>query len=264
MRAKNFGLAAAACLVTISAAACGSSSGKFSSASAAASSSPTSATAPTVSAAAPATSVPATPTTTESAPALFTDPQLLDALLTPSDWGSGWSHTKDFPVAGTSLTGGVDQLPNLDCWTVTDGEGTQIGSLATAQDLEIGPNEDTAHQIADQFVTGDAATMMSELAKKIDDCTTFTHTPKDNSTTYTDKASQKAVSGLGDQAIKTTVYDDSPAWGKDVSVELDVRYGDVVVSVIYDSTDSSRALGYDVAGKVKAIAAKLKLKPTGT
>jgi hypothetical protein len=255
LRTNNIGLAAATCaVVVLSATACGSSSSKSSSTAANAPGSATSA--------APA---PTTPTTTEIAPSPLSDDELQAALLLPSGWGSGWKHADDrWPLTQNSGLGEVDQIASSDCWTVINGDGTRIGSLSAARDLVIGTNDDLAHQDAYQFGMGDAATMMGDFAKKVDDCATFTHTPKDNSTTYTVKASQQSVSGLGDQAVKTTVYDDSPKWGKDVSIQLDVRYGDVVISVMYDSTNSSRALGYDVAAKVKAIAAKLNLKATGS
>lgn len=257
MRTTITGAVAAACFVALAAAACGSSSGKSSSAAVAAAT-----TSPASQASSSAEATPAAPTS--SGPAPLNATQLSAGLLAPSVFGAGFAHAKDWPVTSDETTGRVDDIPSLDCWTVLEEDGARIGSLAQARDTEVSDaSDDEVRQDAYQFDSGDAATMMTNFAQKAGQCATYDHTPSDNSTTYHAKAKVETVSGLGDQAVKTTVSDDSAKWGADTSVELDVRYGDVVVVVMFDSAEASKATAYDVAGKAKEIAAKLGLKATG-
>jgi hypothetical protein len=74
----------------------------------------------------------------------------------------------------------------------------------------------------------------------------------------------ETVAGLGDQAIQITIADNSAKFGPDTSVELIARYGDVAVMVDFDAVIASRAKAYDLTSRVKAIAAKLRLTPTGS
>ena len=58
----------------------------------------------------------------------------------------------------------------------------------------------------------------------------------------------------GSKIVVTSISLQSP---ENFETQLWVRYGDVVIDVSYDSSVSAHADGYDLAGKAKAIEAKL-------
>jgi len=240
VRTKNIGLAAAAFTVAFGTAACGTSG------STAATSHP---------------KLAATPTTARSA-GPFDGNQLKAALLDASNWGSGWTDVVDGPRVNTSGLGTIAQIPSEPC-TVAFGMGAaRNGAVASVEDVVDSHTDDIAFQNIYQYGPGDAATMMTDTAKKMDSCGTFKYTADDNSTT-TDVTREQPVPGLGDQAIKIVVTSISLQNPENFETQLWVRYGDVVIDVKYDSSVSAHADGYDLAGKAKAIEAKLEKTATG-
>ncbi|NUR25951.1 MAG: hypothetical protein HOV83_08910 [Catenulispora sp.] len=254
MRIRTIGFAGAAFAVAVGAAGCGASGGK-----AAVSHGDSAVTSRSSSAAAPSSARSSGPFSAES---------LQGALLDPASWGSGWTDVKDGPLVTTSGLGTVGQIPGADCWTAVY-ESTRVGSLVSVQDVveahsgDVATVDDVAHQSAYQFPPGDAAAMMSAIAKKVDGCAVFKHTD-DSSLLFAVQAHEDPVPGLGDQAVRIVAQAVSGRGSKDVDVSLVVRYGDVVIDVGYDSSTADSALNYDLTGKAKAIAAKLGVAAGGS
>lgn len=196
----------------------------------------------------------ATPTTARSA-GPFDGDQLKAALLDASNWGSGWTDVVDGPLVKTSGLGTIAQIPSEPC-TGAFSSGPRHGALTSVEDIVDSQTGDIAFQNIYQYGPGDAATMMTDTAKKMDGCKTFTYTGDDKSTT-TDVTHEEPVPGLGDQAIKIVVTSVSVQSPENFETLLWVRYGDVVIDVGYDSSISAHADSYDLAGKAKAIEAKL-------
>jgi hypothetical protein len=259
MRGKEIGIVAVLAAASFAAAGCGSSKSGASGAAAAASGPTAAAAAASATTEAPSPS----PTTTTAMFVPMSGSILLTGLLDASAYGSSFQHVKPSPVSTDETDGSVDDIPGLDCGRVLDEDRARLGSMASARDTLLkDSNADLVRQGAFQFNQGEAATMMANIFDKAKHCATYDSTTTD--TTYHEKAVVETVSGLGDQAIKITITDDSPKFGPDTSVEVIARYGDVAVSVDFDAVVASRATSYDVTGKVKAIAAKLRLTATGS
>lgn len=244
MRTKNISLAAAASIavlgtVAFGTAACGTSAGT------AATSHPKPA---------------ATPTTARTL-GPFDGDQLKAALLDASIWGSGWTDVVGGPLVKTSGLGTIAEIPSESC-TAAFSSAPRHGALASVEDIVDSQTGDIAFQNVYQYGPGDAAAMMTDTAKKMDGCPTFTYTNDDKSTT-TDVTHEQPVPGLGDQAIKIVVTSVTLAKPEDFETQLWVRYGDVVIDVAYDSSVSAHSDGYDLAGTAKAIEAKLEKTAAG-
>lgn len=235
---KNIGLAAAAFTVAFGTAACG-----------------TSGTTATTSHPKPAAAPNPTTTTTHSSAPLSGD-QLKAALLDPTVWGGGWTDVVGGPLVKTSGFGTIAEIASESCTAAFSNSAPRHGALASVEDIVDSQTGDIAFQNIYQYGPGDAATMMTDAAKKMDSCGKFTYTD-DNNATNTDVTREQSVPGLGDQAIKAVVTTVSLASPENFETLLWVRYGDVVIDVAYDSSISAHADGYDLAGKVKAMAAKL-------
>jgi len=212
-----------------------------------------------------ATTAPATTaaSSTSAAPAAktFTAASFKAALLPASALGSGLKADDAGMFSGDRQSGRVSMVATEDCELVL-AAGFSYGS--TSQ-VELSSLSDSSAAFVDvtqetyQFGPGIAASVFPQVAGRVDTtCKSFAHTTK-NGTKVTATARQHSVSGLGDQAVEIEEVVTWPSLTFQVR-QLAVRYGDVVIVVIVDTAEQSRTKAYDLAGKVKAIAAALKLR----
>lgn len=253
--AKVSGMVGVVAGVALAATACGGGSG---SKKAAAPASPAGASAPSApsapgSAAAPDPSASASPSGPDGA-------KYLAAFLQPATFEAGLDHVTGYPNWDNAAVGDVHGLATLDCYTLENG-GEASGSTMQAYDLMVssGPNQDFATQKAYTFGTGDALKMMQYVQYRVDtDCAAFDHTPTSGPKIHT-TMTEKAVSGLGDQAIQVTATD-TPAGGTATTLSaLLVRYGDNVLYVSFSNADAGKATSFDLTSREKTIAQNLHL-----
>jgi hypothetical protein len=192
-----------------------------------------------------------------SAPAAgpkLTAAQLAAGLLPASAFGFVFQGTTSPPKEVDKPIGAVADVATASCYDL-EATGESLGSVAHATLTFSSDNVSFVTQQIYQFSAGDAKENVTALANRLaGECAAFHDAASDVDVTV----KVTPTSGLGDQALLVEAAEKS---GTIIthSAMMVARYGDVVIAVTGASSDTGKVAQYDVAGKVKAVSAKLRL-----
>lgn len=211
----------------------------------------------------PAATAPGSSSPTNSVlatPELLKATQLQAALLPVSVYDPTLTVADGYPRSADDYTG--DPALHQGCLAVAQPLAAVTAGIGSQSQAVVWAHTTTGRFLvvteqAHQFQSGNATQMMRNLAKRIDgDCGSFAATDSSGDRLAI-TTRETAVADVGDQAVRIEVitkFTDGPS---ELTQVVWARYGDVVICVSYSSTDIASARSFDLATKIKQIAAKL-------